>query len=80
MDRAVGCKLGQWKNRHAKNLYLISKNHILDGTVASVTMLEGYSVLMAQIENAKELLDQYNIDYAALLADLEETYNSGCFQ
>ena len=55
------------------------ENHILDGTVASVTMLEGYSVLMAQIENAKELLDQYNIDYAALLADLEATYNSRLF-
>ena len=52
------------------------ESHILDGTVASVTMLEGYSVLMAQIENAKELLDQYNIDYAALLADLEATFNS----
>ena len=55
------------------------ENHILDGTVASVTMLEGYSVLMAQIENAKELLDQYNIDYAALLADLEAIYNSRLF-
>ena len=52
------------------------ESHILDGTVASVTMLEGYSVLMAQIENAKELLDQYNIDYAALLADLEAIYYS----
>lgn len=55
------------------------ESHILDGTVASVTMLEGYSVLMAQIENAKELLDQYNIDYAALLADLEAIYNSRLF-
>ena len=55
------------------------ESHILDGTVASVTMLERYSVLMAQIENAKELLDQYNIDYAALLADLEAIYNSRLF-
>lgn len=55
------------------------ESHILDGEVASVTMLEGYSVLIAQINAAKALLDQYNIDYAALLADLEATYNSRLF-
>ena len=47
------------------------ESHILDGTVASVTMLDGYNVLMTQIQNSKDLLDKYNIDYAALLADLE---------
>lgn len=55
------------------------ESHILDGEVASVTMLEGYSVLMTQIQNSKDLLDKYNIDYAALLADLEATYNSRLF-
>lgn len=55
------------------------EGHILDGTVASVTMLDGYNVLMTQIQNSKDLLDQYNIDYAALLADLEATYKSRLF-
>ena len=55
------------------------ESHILDGTVASVTMLDGYNVLMTQIQNSKDLLDQYNIDYAALLADLEAIYNSRLF-
>ena len=44
--------------------------HILDGKVAQVVLLEDYNALIATINTSKDLLAQYNVDYAALLVDL----------
>ena len=44
--------------------------HILDGKVAQVVLLEDYNALIATINTSKDLLAQYNVDYATLLVDL----------
>lgn len=47
-------------------------SHILDGEVASVSMLEGYTVLESQMQNAIALLDQNNTNYAPRLLSAEQ--------
>ena len=46
------------------------EGHILDGAVVQTILLEDYNALIATINTSKDLLAQYNVDYAALLVDL----------
>ena len=46
------------------------EGHILDGADVQTILLEDYNALIALINTSKDLLTQYNVDYAALLVDL----------
>ena len=46
------------------------EGHILDGADVQTILLEDYNALIATINTSKDLLAQYNVDYAALLVDL----------
>ena len=46
------------------------EGHILDGADVQTILLEDYNALIATINASKDLLAQYNVDYAALLVDL----------
>ena len=46
------------------------EGHILDGADVQTILLEDYNALIALINTSKDLLAQYNVDYAALLVDL----------
>ena len=46
------------------------EGHILDGADVQTILLEDYNALIAMINTSKDLLTQYNVDYAALLVDL----------
>ena len=46
------------------------EGHILDGADVQTILLEDYNALIAMINTSKDLLAQYNVDYAALLVDL----------
>ena len=46
------------------------EGHILDGADVQTILLEDYNALIATINTSKDLLTQYNVDYAALLVDL----------
>ena len=46
--------------------------HILDGKVAQVVLLEDYNALIAMINASKDLLTQYNIDYASLIGTVTD--------
>ena len=46
------------------------EGHILDGADVQTILLEDYNALIATINTSKDLLAQYNVDYAALIADV----------
>ena len=46
------------------------EGHILDGADVKTILLEDYNALIATINTSKDLLTQYNVDYAALLVDI----------
>lgn len=46
--------------------------HLLDGKEARLILIEDYNALMATISESKQALDQYNVDYAVLLADITD--------
>lgn len=46
--------------------------HLLDGKEARLILIEDYNALMATISESKQALDQYNVDYAALLDDITD--------
>lgn len=46
------------------------EGHILDGADVQTILLEDYNALIATINTSKDLLTQYNVDYAALLVDI----------
>ena len=46
------------------------EGHILDGADVQTILLEDYNALIATINTSKDLLAQYNVDYAASLVDL----------